>query len=396
MIKNTLALNLIADVMAWDNVRATDEYDWLRLMSVVKYDSYADFAAGSGFIEALVDWMRQFDKEDRETAYRLVKTRLVFISSAEMQRLIEAFLPEFVTPYLRSSVASDHDIQPYEVWADKEPSDAFADRLRKCLFVGLSDGSRIDILRRANAGELSQEQVVPMMNVDREKWISLGQDLKDECGDDAKFEDVYLVDDFTASGTTFIRLKDGQPKGKLPKFEKMVSDARKVLGTAFPIAKNYRLHIHHYVSTVQARQALLDRIEEVIPMLPAKSFQDEIAVHESLLLPDTLPLGTVCEGTPVGGHVEAGTNGLRATYPEDRDYIDLCEKYYDPSEFKRLEVHCREAGLTTLCYGYGYCALPLILEHNTPNNTVPLLWSETGEPTSPRTRSLFQRRDRHG
>lgn len=396
MIKNALALNLIADVMAWDDVRATHEYDWLRLMSVVKYDSYADFAAGSGFIEALVDWMRQFEKEDRETAYRLVKSRLVFISSAEMQRLIEAFLPEFVTPYLRGSVASEHEIQPYEVWADRESSAAFADRLRKCLFVGLSDGSRIDILRRTNAGELSQEQVVPMMNVDREKWISLGRDLIDECGDDAKFEDVYLIDDFTASGTTFIRLKDGHPKGKLPKFEKMVSDAREELGTAFPIAENYRLHIHHYVSTVQARQALLDRIEEVVPMLPAKSFQDEIAIHEGLLLPSGLPLGTVCEGAPVSGHVEARTNGLRETYPDDRNYIDLCEKYYDPSEFKRLERHCREAGLTTLCYGYGYCALPLVLEHNTPNNTVPLLWSETGDPNSPMTRSLFHRRDRHG
>lgn len=75
-------------------------------MSAVKYDSYTNFAAGSGFIEALVDWMRQFDQGDRETAYRLVKERLVFISSAEMQRLIEGFLPEFVTPYLRSSVAS--------------------------------------------------------------------------------------------------------------------------------------------------------------------------------------------------------------------------------------------------------------------------------------------------
>lgn len=70
MIKNALALNLIAHVMAWDDVRTTTEYDWLRLMSDVKFDGYADFAAGSGFIEALVDWMRQFDPSDRETVNR--------------------------------------------------------------------------------------------------------------------------------------------------------------------------------------------------------------------------------------------------------------------------------------------------------------------------------------
>ena len=112
-----------------------------------------------------------------------------------------------------------------------------------------------------------------MMNVDREKWISLGRDLRDECGDGAKFEDVYLIDDFTASGTTFIRLKDGQPKGKLPKFEKMVSDARVQLASEFPIAGNYRLHIHHYVSTVQAQQTLLDRIEEVVPCCRQRVFR---------------------------------------------------------------------------------------------------------------------------
>lgn len=396
MIKNALALNLIAHVMAWDDVRTTTEYDWLRLMSDVKFDGYADFAAGSGFIEALVDWMRQFDPSDRETAYRLVKERLVFISSSEMQRLIEGFLPEFVTPYLRGSVARQFSIQPYEVWSRPDSADAFEARLRQCLFVGLSDGSRIDILRRANAGELSQEQVIPMMNVDKAKWKNLGGKLQNEQGPDAKFQDVYLIDDFTASGTTFLRLENGEPQGKLKKFEAMVSAARRELKDEFPIAENYRLHIHHYVSTVQARDALVSRLDQVLPLWPQKSFDEHVEVHEGLLLPSTLPLGSIAVGTQGGGRVEAGANGLAETHPADRDFIELCEKYYDPNEFIRLEEHCRAAGLDTLCYGYGYCALPLILEHNTPNNTVPLIWSETGDPKSPFTRSLFHRRDRHG
>lgn len=398
-MKNDLALNLVANVMGWDDVRTTEEYDWLRLMAAIKYDGYADFAAGSGFIEALVDWMRQFDAEDRETAYKLVRRRLVFVSSAEMQRLIESFLPETVTPYLRCSVADEHGVAPYEVWSDKKFSDAFYKRRRKCLFVGLSDGSRIDTLRRANAGQLSQEQVVPMLNVDLDKWRSLGSDLRDELGPDAQFEDVYLIDDFTASGTTFIRLKGGEPKGKLPKFEKIIMDARQAfndLDETFPIADNYRLHIHHYISTIQARNALLERIDEVVPLLPAKSFDDDIAVGEGLLLPSVLPLGQPSSSVTPGGHVERNIPGLEETFPEDRAYIALCEKYYDPSEFIRLEKHCKEAGLETLCYGYGSCALPLVLEHNTPNNTVPLFWSETGDPSKPRTRSLFHRRDRHG
>jgi hypothetical protein len=38
-----------------------------------------------------------------------------------------------------------------------------------------------------------------------------------------KFEDVHLVDDFTPSGTTFIRQVDDRWKGKLKKFNDIVS-----------------------------------------------------------------------------------------------------------------------------------------------------------------------------
>jgi hypothetical protein len=27
-------------------------------------------------------------------------------------------------------------------------------------------------------------------------------------------------------------------------------------------------------------------------------------------------------------------------------------------------------------YGYANCALPLVLEHNTPNNSISLLWAD--------------------
>lgn len=401
MIANTLALNLIAKVMDWDDIEATQEYEWLRLMAGVKYDGYSDFAAGAGFLEALVDWLHQFQPADRKVAYRFVKERLVYISSAEMQRVIEAFLPEVVTPYLRRCVAEDNGIGAHEVWATVEHAKAFSDRMRACLFVGLSDGSRIDILRRANAGRLSQEQVIPMMNVDNEKWRSLGKDLRDEQGSEAKFQDVYLIDDFTASGTTFVRInEDGLPKGKLPKFENIIQEAKKAIGEDFPIAEGFRLHIHHYVSTTQARAALDERIGSVASDMDNRSFNAEFlsreGLTEGLLLGDDLPLGFLSSEVKPQGKVEVESDGLKSNRTSDRDMIKLCEDAYDPALFQRLEKHCREAGMSTMCYGYGHCALPLILEHNTPNNSVPLLWAETGTPTKPSMRPLFHRRDRHG
>ena len=133
---NTLALNLVASVMGWDNETATKEYAWLRLMSSMKYYGYSDFRAGVRFLESLVAWLRHFEEDDRPAAYDFVKKRLVYISTLEMQRVIETFLPEIVTPYLRRSVANDLGIKPCEIWKTAESAEAYQHRLRRCLFVG--------------------------------------------------------------------------------------------------------------------------------------------------------------------------------------------------------------------------------------------------------------------
>ncbi|WFU92054.1 hypothetical protein QA644_34775 (plasmid) [Rhizobium sp. CC1099] len=324
---STLGLSLIAELMQWDNDEATAEYGWLQLMSSIKYDGYADFRAGVRFFESLATWLRQFTQEDRKTAYAFIRKRLVYISAAEMQRVIEIFVPETVTPFLRKAAAIEASIKPYEVWGRKEGVEAFNRVLRRSLFIGLSDGSRIDVLRRANAGRLSQEQIVPMMNIGREKWADLGKELRNEQGEDARFDDVYLIDDFTASGTTFIRQVDGKWKGKLKKFNDMICDARKHDG--FPIAENYRLHIHHYVSTDQAQIALRDRVADASANWAEKSFAD-VDISEGCLLPSRLKL----------------------SQPDDAAMLKLCEDYYDDQLYIRLKKHCDEAGQSHMKFGY--------------------------------------------
>jgi hypothetical protein len=105
----------------------------------------------------------------------------------------------------------------------------------------------------------------------------------------SRFE-VYLIDDFTASGTTFIRKNaDGEWKGKLKKFNDLIRDARAVVGDGFPIAENYELHIHHYISSDQAKLALMERLE-VAKAEWSEWTSSDYKVTESLLLPDSLPL----------------------------------------------------------------------------------------------------------
>ena len=77
----------------------------------------------------------------------------------------------------------------------------------------------------------------------------------------------------------------------------------------------------------------------------------------------------------------------------DLDFLKLADKYYDASiEPKK---HLEECGVKDLKRGYAACSLPLILEHNTPNNSLALLWAEsTGEKGHP-MRPLFRRHQRH-
>lgn len=372
-----LGLNLISEIMGWsEDGEISREHEWLHLMSAIKFDGYSDFRAGSRFVENLAIWLRQFEPADRTTAYQFVKNRLVYVSSAEMQRLIEGFVPEIVTPFLRRLAAQKVGIAAHEIWGSQEGAKAFNSELRRSLFVGLSDGARIDILRRANAGRLSQEQIVPMMNIDRLKWEDLSEELRKAEGEDARFEHVYLIDDFTASGTTFIREVDGAWKGKLKKFNDLVSSARLQAAGAdvpFPISDHYCVHIHHHISTQQARNALVERVETASTAWSERDYTD-IAVTEGLLMPETLKL---CPAT-------------------DGPMLALCDKYYDHDLYLRLKKHCDEAGQSDMKLGYAQCAIPLVLEHNTPNNSIPLLWAETSGKEGHAMSPLFRRRDRHG
>lgn len=368
-----MALQLIAKVMDWpeedDDGTATREYAWLRFMATAKYDGYADFRAGVRFLESLATWLKQFDTADRQAAYDFVKYRLVYISPPELLCLIEAFIPETVTPYLRGVVAKELGVQPYEIWSTSAGNTLFNKRLRKTLFVGMSDGSRIDMLRRANPRRVSQEQVLPMLNIDHAKWRDLNEKLAGE-----KFDSVYLIDDFTASGTTFIRQTDNRWKGKLEKFNKLVSEAREQLEEDFPLVENYDLHVHHYISSHRARGTLLERMAEAAEQWAGRTF-GAWRVTEGLLLPED----------------------LRLHQPADSAMLDLCDRYYDPELFKRLAVHVAEAGEDDMKLGYANCALPIVMDHNTPNNSISLLWAETeGLDGAHPMRPLFHRRDRHG
>jgi hypothetical protein len=361
-------LGKLGDLMGWDEESARVEFAWLRLMSRLKYDGYQDFLAGMRFIESLADWLQQFLPDEREPAYRFVRENLVFISPGEMRHLVELFYPETVQPRLIQRVAESCGIPRYRVWANAAATRLYAALLRKTVFIELSDGARIDVFRRANAGVINNEQVVTAPRINRPKWDDLLKDLRKAAGNlDERFAFVYLVDDFMGSGTTLLREEDGSWTGKLARFWADVAEAG-VVGTHFE--PDWTLCVHHYISTHRADLTARERDGAARAAKGEGNWFKRVEFSSGTLLQRDFPIR-----------------------PEDHpDFIGLVEKYYDDV----IETKHVKKGGDNARLGFGQCALPLVLEHNTPNNSIALLWAETdGGPGKHAMRPLFRRRQRH-
>ena len=370
-----LALRILGVIMGWSDAEATEEFHWLRLISRVKYDGYQDYLAGARFIERLADWVQQFrTHEERGAAYAFVRAHVVYIGPAEMLRLVELLYPGEIQRTLLRAVARALGIPPYRVWASAEATTAYEQLLRRTLFIGLSDGARLDLFRRANAGVISNEQIVVAAHIDEEKWDDLLKNLRKAPGQapDARFSLVYLIDDFVGTGTTFIRKdsESGAWKGKLAKFHKTVRDYRR----DSPFEPSVGVCVHHYIANHDAVDKLRARqAQALVDLSPDHWFQD-VRFSFGTILPRDLPI-------------------TRSNSTGPQEFVDLAKRYYDPELESR---HTGEGG-TDMRLGFAACALPLILEHNTPNNTVSLLWAETdgdGEGAHA-MRPLFRRRQRH-
>lgn len=375
-----LALGTLSKIMDWPDDLARQEFAWLRLMARVKYDGYQDFLAGVRFLESLAKWLQQFDRAERASAYNFIRSHLVYIGPPEMERLVEAFFPKTVRNHLLDQVATQLGTPRYRVWTHTDGPTAYKRLSRKTLYMGLSDGARLDVLRHANIGAISNEQVVLTAQLDVDKWQDLLAALRKDLDEPAaRFESVYLIDDFMGTGTSFLRFSEKKSKwtGKLMRFRDSVQRAKDVLENDGPFEDAWELRAHHYLATHKAVGDVTKRVLEAESSLKADIACSTVILSFGAVLPESFPID-------IGG---------------PKDFIDLTNKYYDPS---LRNEHTDVGGATHLGLGYGACALPLVLHHNTPNNSVALLWAETRggvsenrEPAHP-MRPLFRRRQRHG
>jgi len=366
-----LCLRTLASIMEWSNDRARAEYQWLRLMSRFKYDGYRDFVAGARFLECLITWLIQFKTStERQSAYAFVRQRLVYVGPAEFTKLVELCYFETVKPKIASAAAKQIGVEPHRLWAHPDGPATYAHSLRHVLFMGLSDGARTDMLRYAARGDLTNEQVVGFTQIDSDKWEDLLADLREDTKvDDARFRYLVVLDDFTASGTSLLRKPEDKWKGKLVRLWNSLERARTELDENL-LEEDWTLCVHHYLATPRAVEAATERQAEAASERGDQWFQNVEFTFSAVL--------------------DASIEVTKATDP---DFLKLTDTYYDASiEPKK---HLEECGINDLKRGYAACSLPLILEHNTPNNSLALLWADSTGEKGPPMRPLFRRHQRH-
>jgi len=367
-MKAILAKRLVADLMEWDDERATQEFAWLELMVDYKFDHYQGYSAGHRFYVHFLRWLSQFKSvPDRECAYALLRKRLVYVSQREMNHLVNLSWPR-IAGHMRSAIARRLQVPVYQVTQLAEARRQLEVMQTRTLYVGVSDGARIDVFRRYNEGTVSNEQVVSMAEISAGKQQSLREKLEKRlkklgASEPPVFEWVCLIDDFTGSGTSSIRFDASGWDGKVDKFIK-----DNALSAEHPlIAKGGHILVHHYLASAWAAAQVTDLLQQY------QAYQSGFVFMPSF------------------SHVLPA--GIKIDAQSDPALEALLKGSYDPS------IQTTHTG-TDIWLGYKQCGLPLVLDHNAPNNSVATLWARSDKTkenyvAANHMSPLFPRRQRH-
>jgi len=387
-MNSNLASQLLSSVMRWDYEGLNSERPELEFMGSMKYDAYDRFMPGTRFMSSLVQWLSQFDEEDRKTVLNFVKKKLVFISSTQMNYLVDLLYDSKIRPILLRK-ATENAQMPSYMLCNKKVQKQFDIEKRSSLVVGLSDGAHTDILRRS-AG-FSNEQVLTNYYPDGKKL----KDMLDDLRNDKKLEgiekpyflNIFLIDDFTASGKSFVRYDDHAKKfkGKLAKIIDQLC-AKNIERTDEEIAAGEKEELH--------LSYLLD------------ANQPEIHIDILFCMATEKAVRNICNGlddflqkrgyNKIKYHihvVQKLDESLSKEIADDPELIKVLEKPQYLHQNLKDDTAYKVGSVTKPYLGFDECALPVVLSHNTPNNSLPILWQDTDNDQE--FKGLFPRISRH-
>lgn len=368
-MKYELAEQILKSTMThWSQIQMSDETKDIQIISEIKYDDYQQYTHGMRFVESLALWMRQFDNQsDKDCAYDLVKNKLIYVSEEEMRQLVSDAFPVAMKKYLleRARLFCKEN----EVHTVEERKKIFEYYKRKSLFLGLSDGAHMDYFRRQNPS-LSNEQVFVHYDFSESKLLDMRKNLEKDKNnekicqrygilEDYAFIDFFLIDDFMGSGKSYIHKDKEGWHGKIKKFFERMDKME---------YKKERMHVHLvlFVSTLKALQYVKEN---------AKEYTREIGAND-------ITIDCIQMVQPVNWEENSWLKDLLA-----RNY----DKYSKESDCTYVDVHYKVGEGKEPYLGFADGSFPLVLYHNTPNNSLPVLWYSWGDKVD----ALFMRVTRH-
>lgn len=360
-MRNDIVISLLTTVI---QECTTDEefaeyIGYFQTMSRYKYDDYQQYTTGKRFIETLAIWLNYFPLEDRKVVLKFLRNRLIFISASEVNLLAESCFPDALRKILTDRVSIELVIPNYFV-RQLVQSKEYLVLLRQSLFCGLSDGAKLDIFRRANTGVISHEQIYLTYELSFDRLTKMQQELHSDLAkpnflnrvpnaNESKFRTLFLIDDFSASGTSYLKYIEStnQLKGKIAGlYESIFSEDNNQLDDALSIRKCFgedlKIYIILYLCTTQAKKLIEGNFQKLYEKYNHKP--ELVVLHEI-------------------------DSSYKINSDEDISKVCIKDVYYDKNLLE--DEHTR----SNVKMGFSNCALPIVLGHNTPNNSIPLLWS---------------------
>ena len=377
-MNSNLANQLLASIMKWDAPTLASERAALEFMGSMKYDAYDRYMPGMRFMSSLVQWLNDIKEEDRDEAYKFIKEKLVFISSMQMNYLVDLLYDSKIRPILLDMSTAETGMPSYKC-SSKVVRTRFEIEKRSALVIGLSDGAHTDILRRS-AG-FNNEQVLTNYYPDGKKL----KDMLDELRKDQKlkgienpfFRRILLIDDFTASGKSFIRFdeSDREYHGKLKRIidelciKDYVEKEQKIEHLSYLLNPEQKIQIDilFCIATEKARTNIKSSLDDYLKSVNWQN-KVEFNIHIVQILEDKLSIDI----------------------KTDKDLVKLLKKDEHFVKECVISKSYKVGKNDNPWLGFDECALPVVLAHNTPNNSLPIIWQD-----AERFHGLFPRISRH-
>jgi hypothetical protein len=415
-MQRELARKLLRSIIppeAWDEEQLQGLFADLEAMADYKYNRYEMYQPGRLFLENLYLWLSSLDPGERKAALEFVRDKLIFVSRDEFQQLAQILYFDGIHQRQLDVTARRAGVPRHRV-RKLAASEEFKRLQRASLFVGMSDGARIDYFRRQNL-DINNEQVLPTYQPSPEKVKDLVAELEKSQGKGARFSCLFLLDDFCGSGKTLLREVvreqvaeplDGLSVPKSLGAHLKYDEEKRVLELAYSeaaIGTEAQLrHLSTHKEYGRALDALMARAKarhtelkgSLVRLFKDSDLGKALAPDARVFLCPLLiteyalvrlrelakrlapPMATleVLYGAVV-------PNGVRIA-PGAGPISDICERHYTD------DLADQHTG--SVKFGYDQCGLPLVLHHNTPNNSIFILWARRWN------HPLFIRYERHG